>query len=193
MTESEIWKDVVGYDGRYKVSNKGNVYSVDRRSAIGRKCGGRMLNPTRNKDGYPQVCLCKNGIRKHKSVHRLVAETFIPNPKSFSEVNHLDEIKDNNCVENLEWCDPKYNVNYGTRNEKVRQKLSKRIKAVNIETGEVTVFKSTREAGRKGYTQEYVSSACRGVYRSGSAGKLIGDGHTYRGYRWFYERKESKI
>ena len=186
MNGSEIWKDVVGYEGLYKVSNKGNVYSVERRSAIGRKCGGRILKPI-NARGYLRLMLCENGMRKQHYVHRLVAQTFIPNHNNHLEINHKDENKKNNCVENLEWCTREHNNNHGTRNEKASQKLSKRVKAVNVETGEVTIFKSTREAGRKGYTQEYVSSACRGVYRSGSTGKLIGDGYVYRGHRWSYE------
>ena len=186
MPEVEMWKDAVGYEGLYKVSNKGNIYSVERKSYIGRKCGGRTLKPFCREDGYPEINLRKNGIRKNKLIHRLVAEAFIPNPKSFLEVNHLDENKKNNCVENLEWCDAMYNNNYGTRIERV----SKKVRAINIKTGEVIAFDSTREAGRKGYSNGGVSQACRGVYKS-SNGKLIGDGHLYKGHRWSYEKEEA--
>ena len=181
MSEGEIWKDVKGFEGYYKVSNKGNVYSVER-MVRGRKCGGIMLKPRYDKDGYLLVGLCKNGKLKTKKIHRLVAETFIPNPNGFPEVNHKDEIKTNNELSNLEWCDSRYNSNYGTRNERI----SKKVRAVNIETGEIIRFKSTTEAGRKGYDQSGVAAACKGVYKKNNTAKLIGDGRTYRGYRWSY-------
>lgn len=185
MTEKEIWKDVVGYEGFYKVSNKGNVYSIARMDTIGRKCGGSTLRPRPHPDGYLQVSLYKDGVRKHKLIHRLVANAFIPNPKKYSEVNHRDEVKTNNELSNLEWCDTKHNVNYGTRNTRVSRKLSKKVRAVNVETGEVVTFSSTMEARNKGYSSS-VSLACRGVFKSGK-GNLIGDGHLYRGHRWCYE------
>ena len=176
MSEGEIWKDVVGFEGLYKVSNKGNVFSVGRRDTIGRKCGGRMLKPLSHKVGYLQVQLHKNGKMKNKYIHRLVAEAFIPNHNNLPEVNHIDEIKDNNELSNLEWCTRQYNNNHGTRIERV----SKKVRAVNIKTGEVLTFNSIREAGRKGYIREYVSLACKGVYNTGG-------GNLYRGLKWSYE------
>ena len=186
MSENEVWKDVVGYEGFYKVSNKGNIYSVERIGANGQELGGIVLKPKYHRDGYLQVGLYKNGIRKNKKIHRLVTEAFIPNPNNLPEVNHLDEVKDNNELSNLEWCDVRYNINHGTRNEKVSQKLSKKVRAVNMETGDVITFRSTHEAGRKGYDQGGVAAACRGDYKN-SNGKLIGDGHLYKGYKWSYE------
>ena len=148
-----------------------------------------MLKPKYGGKGYPQVNLHKNGMSKTKSVHQLVAEAFIPNPENSPQVNHIDEVKDNNNVENLEWCDSKYNVNYGTRTERV----SKKVRAVNVETGEVVTFNSTQEAGRKGYSSGGVSTACRGAYRA-STGKLIGgDGRTYKGFRWSYDVEEENV
>ena len=179
MSESEVWKDITGYEGLYKVSNKGNVRSVERKDSIGRRCGGRVLKPLNHRRGYLQVDMYKNGKVKRKYIHRLVAEAFIPNPKSFLEINHIDEVKDNNELSNLEWCTREHNNNYGKRTEKV----SKKVKAVNIKTGEVLTFNSIREAGRKGYTREYVSSACRGVYNTGG-------GNLYRGHKWSYEEVE---
>ena len=187
MTESEVWKDVVGYVGLYKVSDRGNVYSVERVGLHGRKIGGRIMKPIPNTGSYLRVSLCKNGIKKNKRVHRLVAEAFIPNPKKLPEVNHRDEIKANNELSNLEWCDTRYNSNYGTKNERIAQKLSKKVKAINVETGEVVEFNSTQEAGRKGYDNTAVSKSCRGVYKDNNTGKLMGgDGRTYRGHRWYY-------
>ena len=187
MPESEIWKDVVGYEGLYKVSNKGKVYSVARKDTIGRKIGGRTLRARRHKHGYLHLALHKNGIKKNKLIHRLVAEAFLPNPNNFLEVNHLDEIKDNNKLSNLEWCDTMYNVNYGTRNKRVGRKLSKKVKAINVETGEVLVFNSTVEAGNKGYNRVSVNLACNGTYKTKKGSLMGGDGRTYRGHRWSYE------
>ena len=193
MTESEIWKDVVGYEGFYQVSNKGNVYSVERVDSRGHRRRGRMLKPKYNRGGYLTVNLCKNGKPKTKTVHRLVAETFLPNLSGLSQVNHRDEIKDNNNVENLEWCDARYNSNHGTRNERMAQAQSKKVRAVNAKTGDVVEFNSTAEAGRKGYHCGVVSMACRGTYKN-RTGKLVGgDGRTYRGYRWEYEMAEENV
>ena len=182
MSENEVWKDVVGYEGLYKVSNKGNVYSVGRLNLRGRKIGGQILKPLPNTSGYPQVTLYKDGKRKQKSIHRLVLESFVENPNNLPEVNHKDENPSNNELSNLEWCDARYNNTYGTRIERI----SKKVRAVNIKTGEIIRFKSTVEAGIKGYNQSIVSNACRGDYKSGIR-KLIGDGRTYKGYRWYYE------
>ena len=185
MTESEVWRDVVGFEGLYKVSNKGNVYSVRRRNSRGIRCGGRTLKPIYDKDGYLKVGLRKNGIKKSKLIHRLVAEAFIPNPNNFSEVNHLDEVKDNNGLSNLEWCTRKHNMNHGTRTERFARSKSKKVKAVNVETGEVITFNSVKEARNKGYYN--ISEACRGIYKTNKGNLMGGDGRTYRGHRWSYE------
>ena len=190
MTESEIWKDVAEYEGLYKVSNKGNIYSIGRKDSRGHRRRGRMLSPGHNShSGYPQVGLRKNGVLKMKYIHRLVAETFLPNPEGRPQVNHRDEDKVNNNVENLEWCTSEYNNTYGTRIEKVVQARSKKVKATNIKTNEVITFNSTQEAKLKGFSGGCVSAACRGVYK-GRAGKLVGgDGRTYKGYKWYYEEE----
>ena len=104
----EEWKNVIGYEGLYEVSNKGNVRNVRRNT---------LLKLSKTNDGYIQVHLYKNGIRTGFKVHRLVAQAFIPNPDNLPEVNHKDEDKTNNNVTNLEWCTAKYNVNYGHRTE----------------------------------------------------------------------------
>ena len=188
MSESEVWKDITGYEGLYMISDKGNVYSVDRKDSMGRKWGGRTLKPRYDKDGYNEVVLCKNGMMYYKRLHRLVAEAFIPNPNGLPQVNHKDEVKDNNHVENLEWCTRKYNVNFGTAIERRVQAQSKKVRAVNIKTGEVITFSSTMEARRKGYN--HASSACRGVYKSPNGNLIGGDGRTYKGHKWSYEEVE---
>ena len=101
----EEWKAVPGYEGLYEVSNKGNVRNVRR---------NKLLRLSKTKYGYIQVYLYKNGIKTGLTVHRLVAEAFLPNPNNLPQVNHKDEDKTNNNVDNLEWCDAKYNMNFGT-------------------------------------------------------------------------------
>ena len=183
MSEGEVWKDITGYEGLYKVSDRDNVFSIKRKDSMGRKWGGLTLEPRPHRNGYLMVQLYKNGVRKNKLIHRLVAEAFIPNPNNLPEVNHIDEVKDNNELSNLEWCTRDYNINYGTLNER----LSKKVRAVNVETGEVVTFESTQEVRNKGYSQGGVSQACRGVYKDNRTGKLIGgDGRTYKGYKWYY-------
>ena len=132
MTKSEIWKDVAGYEGLYKVSNKGNVYSVARKDSRWHRRGGQRLKPVYDRGGYLIVSLYKNGKSKTKKVHRLVAEAFIPNPNGLPQVNHRDKNKVNNNVENLKWCDARYNSNHGTRNEKVTQVLSKKSELLTL-------------------------------------------------------------
>jgi hypothetical protein len=94
----EIWKDIQGYEGIYQISNLGRIKSLHRDYT-----NGRILNPAKNNRGYLRLGLSGNGKVRYDSVHRLVAETFIPNPKNLPEVNHIDGNKLNNRVENLEW------------------------------------------------------------------------------------------
>lgn len=109
--KTEEWRDVVGYEGYYQVSSEGRV-----RNAI----YGNILNPWKKNNGYLDVVLVGYG-RKHKMVHRLVAEAFIPNPNNEPQINHKDENKTNNRVENLEWCDNRYNSCYGGHIERMLQ------------------------------------------------------------------------
>ena len=118
----EIWIDIKNFEGIYQVSNLGRVRSLARwikckdGKTIYRK--GRILKP-QPASGYRQVILSVNGEKKWFSVHRLVAETFIPNPDNLPEVNHKNEDKYDNRVENLEWCSHSYNMNYGTLKERI--------------------------------------------------------------------------
>ena len=110
--ECEIWKDVFGYEGLYQVSNKGRVKSINnyhRKDCV-------ILKPQLNRFGYEIVNLYRKRKMRHFFIHKLVAFAFIQNPNNYPQVNHKDECKTNNNVENLEWCTAKYNINYGTRN-----------------------------------------------------------------------------
>lgn len=112
---NEIWKPVLGYEGLYKVSNKGNVISIKRKVL---RNGHLMsvpeinLKPRLTRLGYVKVSMSKSGINKGHFVHRLVAKAFIPKLKGCNEINHIDGNKENNNVENLEWCDRKHNIRH---------------------------------------------------------------------------------
>lgn len=110
----EVWKDVVSYEGLYKVSNIGRVKSL--------KGTEKILKTHQVRDGYLTVMLYKDKIPKRMSVHRLVAIAFIPNKNNYPFVNHKDENKKNNHVENLEWCTNEYNMSYGTLGERISEK-----------------------------------------------------------------------
>ena len=114
----EEWRDIRGYEGLYQVSNLGRVKSLKDRYGNYRE---KILTPGNNR-GYLQVNLYKDGKRKTYRVHKLVAEVFIDNSNDYKEINHKDEDKTNNRVENLEWCDRKYNANYGTINKRISEK-----------------------------------------------------------------------
>lgn len=108
MQPNEIWKDIQGYEGLYQVSTLGRVRSLDRliKSRYGnfRKITGKIIKPNKIWSGYLRISLWKQQQVEYKSLHRLVAETFIPNPQNLPCVNHKDEVKSNNSVSNLEWC-----------------------------------------------------------------------------------------
>lgn len=115
----EEWRDVVGYEGLYKVSNLGRVKSLDRIIPFGKfkkHIKGKILSPYLH-CGYPEVTLwdSKRGNNTKLRVHHLVSMAFIPNPKGYPIINHKNEIKTDNNVDNLEWCDYSYNLNYGSR------------------------------------------------------------------------------
>lgn len=177
--KTEIWKTAVVNGEKYEnyqVSNYGRVMSLNYRGT-GRS---EVLIPGEDKYGYLRVVLYKNGKTKTFKVHRLVAEAFIPNLLNLPQVNHRDENKLNNHVENLEWCDHKENCNHGTRNKRVAEKNTngKRSKPVLqlTKTGElVKVWPSTNEAGRNGFDQGTVAKCCRGEKKQ------------YKGYIWKYK------
>ena len=119
----EIWKPVKGFEGYYEVSNLGRVRSVDRivydtvRNRY-RLLKGKVLTERDNGNGYKGVMFCKEHKLCQKYIHILVAEAFLDNPDHLPQVNHKDENKANNTVDNLEWCTSYYNNEYGTRKER---------------------------------------------------------------------------
>lgn len=138
----EIWKDIRGYEGIYQVSTRGRVKALPRTvtDSLGRttKRNARILStPPSVQTGYPSINLTKDGVTKTHSVHRLVAEAFIPNPSGLPCVNHKDESRDNNNVENLEWCTYLYNNNYGTAPERRDKSIKKYFETHEVHSHEM--------------------------------------------------------
>ena len=164
---SEEWRDVVGYEGLYQVSDQGRVKSLERNIPHWR--GGeqirkeRILKPTPIKDGYLIVDLCAGGKRKRFLVHRLVCEAFHGNPEGKPQVNHINEDKADNRAANLEWCTAKENINYGTRNERSAKTQSKSVVQYTLNGELVKVWPSTMEVQRQtGFSQGAVSEVANG-------------------------------
>lgn len=167
----EIWKDIKEYEGLYQVSNKGNVKSLNYNHTKEEK----ILRPMVIRNGYLIVTLYKNGKCKRLLVHRLVLMTFAPiNNMDKFDVNHKDENKQNNNLDNLEWCTPKYNSNYGSRN----QKISIPVVQIDPTTNKVVnVYHSSMEADRQGFNQGAISKCCKNKYTKHSP-------NIYLGYKW---------
>ena len=196
----EQWRTAV-YDGEvyerlYKVSNLGRILSLD----YNHTGKAELMTPGEIPNGYLQVGLSKNGEYKKCYVHRLVAETFLPNPENLPEVNHIDEDKTNNFVflnedgsvdkekSNLEWKNHRDNCNHGTRNERVSKiltngKKSKRVLQLSLSGDLIKEWESARECGRNGFDQGNVSRCCNGKQK------------THKGFRWMYydDYKEKQL
>ena len=162
MKGKEIWKDILGYEGKYMVSNWGRVKSLN----YHRTGKEKILKGCDNGDSYLRVMLYKDGKGKKYRVNRLVAQAFISNPDNLPEVNHKDKVRTNNCVDNLEWCTTQYNIDYS---------LSKAIIGINKVSGLILEFPSIAEAERQtGISKGNICSCLKGNYKSAG------------GYVWFY-------
>lgn len=173
----EEWKNVVGYEGIYQISSIGRVKNIK---------NGRIKKPTINKYGYFHVMLWKNNQKKLKRIHRLVAEAFLnnPNPDIFDCINHKDENKLNNCVENLEWCDRKYNNNYGTHNSNIAKSHSKPIIQYTLNGEFVREWESAAVASRElKFPQSAINWCCLKKKKFNSC----------KGFLWKYKDDETPI
>ena len=156
-------KDVIGYEGLYAVTSCGKIWSYKRK---------KFLRPFADTKGYLKVGLYKDGERKWYYIHRLVCEAYIPNPEGLPQVNHKDENKTNNCLQNLEWCDAKYNMNYGTRTEKTK----KPILQYDLDGNFIRSWPSATDVGKE--------------FRKNIVSCLTGRTKTAYGYIWKYKNEE---
>lgn len=147
---NEIWKDIPNYEGLYQASNLGRIKSLKRKGAK-----EKILKGFYDEFGYLRVALCKNNEIKKYKVHRLIAITFISNPNNYKQVNHDNGIKDDNRVENLEWCTPSYNTKHSYINNLNKTK-GKLIEITNKATNLTLRYRSMRLASiDKGYNKGY--------------------------------------
>ena len=171
----ELWKDITGYEGLYKISNTGKIKSFRKGKRQNSK-DEYLLQPSLNANGYQNVTLYRNPHDKHKYlVHRLVAQAFIPNPQNFEAVNHIDENPLNNNVNNLEWCTISYNNAYGTA--KIRQSITHgaKVQQFTINGVLLATYESMHIASQiTGINKHVIKDCCSGHCQSG------------QGYIWRY-------
>lgn len=178
----EIWEKVKGYDN-YFISNLGRIKSVNPYNNKNQK--SKILKPTNNGNGYMIIRLCENGTKKNKYLHRLVAETFLDNPNNFKEINHKDNNKSNNNVNNLEWCDRRYNVKYSFTNgyhiapksmlgrKGKEHPISKPVKQYDLDGNFIKEYGSASQASE-------ITGICYGTIKKVRNGK----GKTAGGFIW---------
>lgn len=177
----EIWKPIIGYESEYEVSSQGRFRSFPKHSHK----SVRIYLGNKDSRGYRRVVLCRNGKEHTFYAHRLVAIHFIDNPNSFPYINHKNEDKSDNRVENLEWCNAVYNINYGTALKRAkttsvarnRATASKRVAQYTMDGTLVNIFDSIREANLSMGRNRDATSILR------AAKHIIP--HAY-GYRWEY-------
>ena len=187
--EYEIWKDIKGYEGIYKISNYGRIKTLQHQSkcrsysTVNRivPCFQKRVNEKitygfRTKYGYMQIRLCKDSVKKRVYVHRLVASAFLEKPKGCDFINHKDEIKDNNCVDNLEWCTQSYNCIYSKNMDKANEKKKKPVLQFTINGNFINEYPFIRIAARNNnISNTGIIKCCKGKLK------------TSGGYIWKYK------
>ena len=165
---NEIWVNIENYNGKYQVSNYGNVRKLEKNKI-------RYLFLRKDSGGYLQVAICYNKKKTFYLVHRLVAIAFIPNPYNHKKINHIDKDKTNNNVNNLEWCNRQYNNDYS---------LSKAVIQLDKNNNFIAEYKSISEASRQtGIDKVHISQCCREIKHYKTAG----------GYKWKFKNEKGGI
>lgn len=175
----EEWKDIIGYEGYYQISNMGRVKSLFRKVIMK---NGRfktikesIIVQKLTGPGYLQVAFSRNNIKIYRDVHRLVALYFISNELNLPQVNHKDEDKKNNVYTNLEWMTAKQNVNHGTGIQRGAAAISKPVRQLSVSGELIKIWPSAMVAEREGgYDQCCIWERCNGIKK------------LHRGYKWEY-------
>lgn len=163
--ETEMWRDIEGFEGLYQISSYGRVKSLQMYT-MGRIIKrDKILKPFSNGNGYLVVHLRKNNKRFVKYVHRLVSEAFIPNPNKYPCINHMDESKNNNKADNLEWCTFRYNNNYGNHNIKLSKSKLKLVDQYDKDLNLVRTWEGIRKA-MKETNCSHIVECCKGKVKS---------------------------
>ena len=171
-----MFKNIAGFNNQYQINTEGQI----------KNSKDKILSQSISNSGYYRVHLCKDGKAKWYAVHKLVAQTFIPNPLHLPEVNHKDENKLNNNVDNLEWCNSKYNTNYGARNKRISKTKTNNTyntkQVLCVETG--IIYPSIMEAQRQtGIFNTAIGKECKGERKTA--------GHNHGVYINNKERRKS--
>ena len=186
--ENEVFKDVLGYEGLYQISNYGRVKSLERKNIF--YCGLRkqylerpvkekILSFNKSNNGYLQVCLTKNGKCCTRTVHRLVAKAFIPNPENKPQVNHIDGNKQNNNVKNLEWCTAKENTGHAIKTGLKKSYNKKKVKQYDLKGNFIKEWESITsflKANNIDLNNSGITCCCKGRQK------------TSHGYIWKYSK-----
>ncbi len=159
----EIWKDILGYEKMYQISNLGRIKSLKRRT-INYKCeSDKILTNKISKSGYNYIYLSKDNNVKGYRIHRLVAQAFIPNPENKPQVNHINGIKTDNRVENLEWCTAKENTIHAEIN-KLRKRTYKKINQYDKNYNFIKQWNSLKEAAKHyNKSKSSICEYCKGI------------------------------
>ena len=189
----EIWKDIPNYEGTYKINNFGEIRRYNTYSTYDKRIPKyHNIKAHIGKSGYYRVVLNKNNKAKNYLVHRLVAQAFIPNPNNLPQINHKDENKGNNSVNNLEWCTLKYNCNYGTRTQRIADKLKIMHKGKHF--SKQNEFKKGQNAKKvinittnKIYNSMQDAMKDTGIFVSNICNCCKGNIKTAGGYIWKYQ------
>lgn len=192
----EIWKDIEGYEGLYQISNLGRVKSLERYRKGKHEaltfCRERILVDRVGKNGYRQICLCKNNIKKLLLVHRLVAKAHVPNEMNLPYVDHINGVRTDNKSINLRWCTAKENLNFDLARKNISQsnrsseKCKQHIKSlhracckeivIEFPDGSTKEYKSATSAEKDGFNHSLIIACCRGKQK------------TTRGCKCFYSK-----
>ena len=190
--ENEVWKDIPRYEGLYQASNLGRIRScartIIRKNKIKQQFKGKILSPEDNGNGYLRLILYKNKKKNSEYVHRLIASAFIENYYNCEQINHIDGNKQNNNINNLEWCTKSYNIKEAYRLglktapktmlgiKSYKNHLSKPVNQYDLQGNFIKRYDSFSAAARAtGLNRTHIGECCNGKNR------------TYGGFIWKYD------